>query len=336
MPLTITTSGTWRASSPPRQTDPPVGSIRPSQRSDAPALVKLHERTLLDGGPPTPDVARFVRSFYESVLFDNPWAADDLPSLVYEDAGGEIAAFVGVLPRPMALRGRKVRVALITRVMADPDHPDGGIGVAALFRHALRGPQDMSMADVVNGPGRRLWEASKGVLVAASSLWWSCEAAAPAVSASRPAEVGELHELTERGARGHLLRPVYDEASLGWLLRHMAGARHRGELHQRVVPAPDGSPAGWYLAYTDPDGASSIPQLGAFRGHADRVVADALAFTSGTTTGGRVDVGLAEALTAAGARMRLGPWTYAHSTDRDLLLAVTSGQTFLSRLEGEY
>ncbi|OLT14202.1 hypothetical protein BJF78_19555 [Pseudonocardia sp. CNS-139] len=307
-----------------------MGRIRPARRGDAPALVKLHERTLLDG-PPSPDAARFVRAFYESVLFDNPWAAADLPSLLYEGADGAVAAFVGVLPRPMELRGRRVRAALVTRVMADPDHPDGAIGVAALFRHALRGPQDLSLADVVNGPGRRLWEASKGLLVAASSLWWTAAPPAPsAAPESRPAEPGELLELVARGARARLLRPVYDEASLDWLLRHMAGARHRGELHVRVLPG-----AGWYLAYTNPDGTGSLPQIAAFRGQEGRVVADALAF-AGRRAGGRVDLELADALTAAGAALRLGPLTYAHSKDQDVLLALTSGQAFLSRLEGEY
>lgn len=314
-----------------------VVRIRPARRSDAPALIKLHERTLLDGAPPTPDVARFVRSFYETVLFDNPWAAPDLPSLVCEGADGAVAAFVGVLPRPMVLRERAVRVALLTRVMADPDHPDAAIGVATLFRHALRGPQDLSMADVVNEPGRRLWEASRAVLVTSGSLWWShvaVEAPAP-VPAGRPMGVAELLAAIDECARRFALRPVYDESTLTWLLTHLRGATHRGELQVR---ATDGG--GWYVAYTNPDGFNGVQQIGARPGGAPAVLADLLAHTArsggSADTRGRVDVGMAAALRDRRCALELGPWTYAHSTDRDLLLALAGGQAFLTRMEGEY
>lgn len=316
--------------------------VRPCTRADAPALAALHGRALLDGAPATPGIARFVKAFYADVLFDNPWAAPDLPSLVFEGADGAIAAFVGVLPRPMSLRGRPVRAALITRVMADPAHPEGAIGVAALFRQALRGPQDVSLADLVNEPGRRLWEASKGVLVTAGSLWWSSPPGpAPAPpSTGRPIGAAELLDAVESTAKGFALRPVYDEHSLGWLLAHLRAAGHRGRLHARAVDAPDGTRAGWYLAYANDAGFNGVQQVGVHRGGADLVLADLLAHLpaagGAALTRGRVDLGLAAALEARGCALRLGPWTYAHSRDPEILLALTAGQAFLTRLEGEY
>jgi hypothetical protein len=319
--------------------------IRPYRRADAPALIKLHERALLDGVPVTPDVSRFLRSFYESVLLDNPWAAADLPSLVYEGADGSVAAFVGVLPRPMSYRGRTVRAALITRVMADPGSPEGGIGVAALFRHALRGPQDLSLADVVNEPGRRLWEASKGVVVTAGSLWWQCPTPAPTGEPVRghDLEVGELLDAISSAGRRYALGPVYDEASLSWLLDHLQAATHRGTLHRRAVEGAGGTRIGWYVGYTNPEGFNGVQQLGVepgVDGAAEAVLGDLLGLAAraggASITGGRLDLATAGALPAHGGSLRLGPWTYAHSRDRDLLLALTAGQAFLTRLEGEY
>jgi hypothetical protein len=318
--------------------------IRPYVVSDAPALIKLHERTLLDAAAATPLVSRFVQAFYKSVLFDNPWAASDLPSLVYEGREGEIAAFVGVLPRWMTFRDRPVRVAVLTRVMADPEHPKGSIGVAALFKHALRGPQDLSLGDVVNEPGRRLWEASKGYVVAVSSLWWSSPTNVDAVELPQPAghqmEVAELLDAIEAASKGYALRPIYDERSLAWLLKHLDGAGHRGTLHRRAVVAPGGGRAGWYLYYSNPEGFNGVQQVGVVRGAAaDLVVADMLAHATAVSgaaeTRGRAELGLAGALRAMGCDLHFGPWTYAHSQDRDLLLALTTGQAFLTRLEGE-
>jgi len=41
----------------------------------------------------------------------------DLPSFVYLDGGGSIVGFVGVQPRRLLLRGRRLRAAVATKLM---------------------------------------------------------------------------------------------------------------------------------------------------------------------------------------------------------------------------
>ncbi|MEJ3652813.1 hypothetical protein WEH80_07490 [Actinomycetes bacterium KLBMP 9759] len=312
------------------------GGIRPYAPGDSAQAIALHRKTLTDGEALTPAADAFMTGFYERVLFDNPWADPTLPSLVYEDAQGRVAGFLGVLPRQMTFRKRPLSAALITRFSVDPDQPDAALVAAALFRKALRGPQELTFADVVNEPGRRVWEASRAALVSAGSLWWTT----PGVVASEPPrgrelEVGELLESIQRASRGRDLVPAYDEESLQWLVAHLEGARHRGEFHRRL--APDG--AGWYLYYANAGGFNGVQQTGTLRGDPHAVLQDlqrhAAAVGGAPVTRGRVDVTMAAALKAERCTLSLGPWMYAHSRTTDVLLAVTSGSTFLTRLEGE-
>lgn len=317
--------------------------MRACVRGDAAELVALHRRTLLGPGGASPDVLRFVEDFYGSVLFDNPWADPELPSLVHEGADGRIAAFVGVLPRPMQLHDRPVRAAVITRVMADPDHPEGAIGVAALFRHALRGPQDLSFADVVNEPGRRLWEAQRGVVVMAGSVWWTAptpgDARPDAGAQVRDLKPAELRAAIEAAARRYVLRPVYDDRSVEWLVGHLDAATHRGELHVQGVEGDDGAPAGWYVGYRNDAGWHGVQQVGVVGGRGDAVldaVVGRLAAGGTAPVRGRAEVGLLPFVQARGCTLDVGPWTCAHSRQDDVLLALTAGRAFLTRLEGEY
>lgn len=322
-----------------------TGRIRRFERFDAPLTIELHKKVLLDGAALTPDVSTFIENFYEKVLFEHPWAAEDLPSLVYEDSNGEILAFLGILHRSMVFRDRLIRIALITRFMADPDKPAAAIGAAALFRKALRGPQDLSLADVVNEPGSRVWEASRAVLLPAGSLWWSTTPkplrdATPTRLSSRSIETDELLHCIEQAGKGYALRPNYNESALTWLLGHLEDARHRGTLHRRLVVGPEGKQAGWYVYYANPGGFNGVQQIGVLNGSAGFVLQDLLCHAASTggspTTRGRADPPLVHELQAERFNVTSGPRMYAHSRDAALLLALTSGDCYLTRLEGEF
>ncbi|WP_232667179.1 hypothetical protein [Pseudonocardia sp. TRM90224] len=322
--------------------------IRPYIPADAPQAIALHRKTLTGGKPLAPAADTFMTAFYERVLFDSPWADPALPSLVYEDAQGRVVGFLGIIPRLMTFRKRPLSAALITRFSVDPDEPDASLVAAAMFRKALRGPQELTFADVVNEPGRRVWEASRAALVTAGSLWWTSPGpldGPPDGEVWRPPptgrglEVGELLEVVTRASRGRDLCPAYDEESLKWLVAHLEDARHRGEFHRRLVLDDAGAPAGWYLYYANPDGFNGAQQIGTLGGDPHVVLRDlqrhAAAVGGAPVTRGRVDVTMSAALAAERCTLSFGPWMYAHSRDKDVLLAITAGNSFLTRLEGE-
>lgn len=145
--------------------------VRPCRREDLPAVVDL----LLAGGDVTPGVtAHQIHDYAASVYFENPWARDDMPSLVTVDANGRLEGFVGVVPRRMKL-GEEVIDAVVPGnfvVRASPDGTVNAFAALAMLKRLFSGPQTITVTDTANEASRRLWEAAGAINPGLQSLEW--------------------------------------------------------------------------------------------------------------------------------------------------------------------
>src|SRR6185436_20128785 len=76
-------------------------------------------------------------------------------SLVYEDARGRPAGFIGSIPRRMMFQGQPIRVVVATQLMVAPE--ERGFAGRNLVRALLSGPQDLTLSDTSNEVARRVW-----------------------------------------------------------------------------------------------------------------------------------------------------------------------------------
>lgn len=141
--------------------------VRDFRVDDIDQVVALHGRAF--GVSPGRGSQRLA-AYFEEILFRNPWHDASLPSLV-STKNGHITGFLGVMPRPMALQGRSVRVAVCTQFMVDPQH-SVDLAAVQLLKAFFSGPQDLSLADGANDEARRMWVALGGTAPLLYSLHW--------------------------------------------------------------------------------------------------------------------------------------------------------------------
>ena len=139
-------------------TDESRMSVRPAQHRDLPAVALLRRRVFQHSEQPSVDA---LAPYLALVLFDNPWASPELPSLAVEAADGAIVGFMGRIARPYRQGSRSLIGAVATEVMVDPRFRRQGIG-SKLMRTYLDGGQDFTIADRANDNYRRLCEACGG------------------------------------------------------------------------------------------------------------------------------------------------------------------------------
>ena len=142
-------------------------AVREFRIEDISQVVALHGRVFGESRTRPPQA---LAAYFEEILFKSPWRDAALPSLVAAK-NGHITGFLGVVPRPMTLRGRNLRVAVCTQFMVDPQHR---IDLAAiqLLKAFFAGPQDLSLADGANDDARRMWIALGGAAPLLYSLHW--------------------------------------------------------------------------------------------------------------------------------------------------------------------
>lgn len=176
----------------------PRGRVRALDSGDLAHVVQLYARVY----PERPDAALpELERRLQRILFQHPWPDPRLPSLVYEDAGGELTGFLGVLPRPMVCRdGRRLTAAISHSFLVAPASR-ASLAALHLARRFLEGPQDLSLAEG-NDRSRSLWEGFGGSVSPLYSLCW--------VRPLRPARYA-LGFLQRRGLRpwaSALLQPL--------------------------------------------------------------------------------------------------------------------------------
>ena len=282
--------------------------VRPFAPGDIPSAVQLFSRVY----PATRWVSQSeCEAYFHHIFFANPWADRELPAWVAMD-GARAVGFIGVMPRPMRLRGKALRAAVVTQLMVEQDKRHGMVA-AQLLRRALAGPQDLTISDGANETSRKMWEALGGLTSTLYSLQWrrllrplqstlqrvtSPHGRAAAILATPVAFLADAYAayyrslrrpsaLTEEplqtatlldGLKGlerrFALTPQYDVQSLEWLLGEARAKRRHGELQSRVLRDGSGAIAGWYLYYVN-GGTSKVLQLHAQEG-AERAVLDHL------------------------------------------------------------
>ena len=91
--------------------------IRPLERADLTSAATLYDVGFRDGPcPADPAIADIL----ERILFGNPWADPELPSLIATDDQGRAVGFIGAIPRRMRLGGRPVRLVVASHFVVDP------------------------------------------------------------------------------------------------------------------------------------------------------------------------------------------------------------------------
>jgi len=136
-----------------------------------------------------------------------------------------------------------------------------------------------------------------------------------------------------------LLMPTYDDQSFDWLLAETAEARSRGELEKVIVIDASGQRIGWYVYFAKPHGISDVMQIGGHPEHIEAVIGHMMnrARDKGSVAlEGQLDARYARELTNAGCNFRFASSFFAYSQDPEIMRAVHSGQTSLSRLDGEW
>ena len=286
--------------------------IRPFQRDDIPPVADLFRQAFLENGHH--DSAELA-TYFERVFFENPWYDAELPSFVHVNTEGSIDGFVGVQPKRLRWRGRRLRVATPTKLMVSPNATP--FVATRLVRRLFAGPQDLLISDIGNDAGRRIWEALGGATVLLYSWQWqrpvrparhalawlrakgipgvitdglrpvgwvADRVLAPWVAASRPTNHGySVEDLPLEVLATRLpdllpkraLQPEYDEQWLEWQLRVAQQKEPRRVLRQRLVRDARREPAGWFLYAVDPSGMAEVLQLVARKG-APAVVFEAL------------------------------------------------------------
>lgn len=149
-------------------------AIRPFTPDDIPPVAAMYRRVFLAPGLAStlngPSASAIERAFAE-IFFDNPWYDKEIASLVYEDAAGKVAGFLGVTVRRMLFKERPIRLAVSAHLMTQPGGQQPLAGVQ-LLKAFFNGPQDISLTDGANNAGRRIWEGLGGLTVPAYSFNW--------------------------------------------------------------------------------------------------------------------------------------------------------------------
>ncbi len=139
-------------------------------RADIPAVAGIHMRVFAgtDGEP-----SEGLRSYYETVFFDNPWYDEQQPSLVYRSKKGKVDGFLGVITRRMNFKGRSIRIAIPHRLMVAPDCSSPWAAVKMIKRF-LSGPHDLVLGDGTNDLGRKFMEGMGASISHLYSMNWIC------------------------------------------------------------------------------------------------------------------------------------------------------------------
>ncbi len=318
-----------------------------------------------------------AEAYFELVFFGNPWRDEALPSLVHEDASGAVTGFLGVVPRPMLHRGREVRLAVTTQFMAergmagiqlltralegpqDLTFSDAANDTSRRIWEGLGGTTALVYSLYWEFPLRpvrraasRLGQhpAARGLRLLTRPLVAGADVALRAVSRGRarierpaglrasPLGASDIVAVFPAIASRYSLVPVYDEATVRWLLDRLTERRGSHSLQARLVRGEDGQPLGWYL-YRRAGIRAEVIQIAANPtrwGDVLRMLLVEAREAGLASVAGRMDPGHADKLAALGCAFRReGVWSLLHSRQPELSVAVLGGRAYLSRLDSE-
>jgi len=352
-----------------------MSAIRPLTRDDLPGAVALYAEVVHAGPPPAGLAGQFERTLFGHPWVDEEIPSlvyDDPQHGIVAFLGSHVRRMrtdgrdlrIGCSGQLVARQGSGppgVGALLLRRYLSGPQDlstTDGANDTVRVMWERLGGltapTYSMGWTRVLRPAGfavelaarRRPYRAagaaahvarmvdSGAIRIAASGL-----AAATPQTSDSPLGADELLDALERLPRSYRLRPAYDRPFLEWLFAEATAVAQRGELRRRVVRAPDGSLAGWYVLYIKPGGISSVLQVGALARQEgavlDHLIDDARRAGS-VAVQGRVEAPLLPALVERRCLFRRSEWALLHSSDTDVLAAIAYGGALLTRLEGEW
>jgi hypothetical protein len=156
---------------------------------------------------------------------------------------------------------------------------------------------------------------------------------------SEPLTPAAMLEHLEAVSAGCRIRPDYDEDYLRWLLAEMAMVESRGLLHARLVRGAQGQLLGWYVVYVPAGGIAEAVQVAATEVTAPAVLDDLCAYCAGAGAAalrGRLDPWLFDAVSERRFNLRSSSAVLIHTRDPELGRAILAGESFLTRLDGEW
>jgi len=146
-----------------------MSPVRAFVPDDIPQAADLNWNVLRHGKGPAPPA---LRSYFERLYFHNPLVDESLPSLVFEDATRKIVGFLGVIPRPMSVRGEPLRAAFGSNLVVHPDSRSTLAGLH-LVKTYLAGKQDISLSDSANELTAKVQKGLGAVTLLLDSIHWS-------------------------------------------------------------------------------------------------------------------------------------------------------------------
>jgi hypothetical protein len=349
-------------------------AIRPYERSDLAEVTSLYELAYRSGTrTPPPGLAEYFERIFDDpwadpeipslVYVDEDGAiAGFLGSSVRRlDFGGESVrmAVSGQLVSDPRARSRAAGAFLMKSYLAGPQDltiTDGAteevrrmwVGLGGETRNLecigwIRAFRPwVAAAELVEGPRPRLGRALRPL---APALDATTRALSSWLAVSEPP--GTREELTPGLLVAHvpqvaqrMLRPAYDESFARWLFREAGAVTTRGTLVRQLVRRDTGDPDGWFVYFANKGGIGHVVQVAASERSVDSVLdhlfSDA-ASRGVTALRGRMEAQLREPLSRRDCVLRKSDsLALVHSRRIDLLHAVHSGRSLLTRLEGEW
>jgi hypothetical protein len=134
------------------------------------------------------------------------------------------------------------------------------------------------------------------------------------------------------------LYPGYDDEYVSWLFDELEQVRTRGRLVKSLVREGD-RVLGWYVYYLKPHGISEVLQVAARDRDVDAVIDHLFHHAQANRSvalQGRMEPRLVDPLLSRHCISAPSRWTLVHSRDEQILSAIGSRDTLLTRLEGEW
>ena len=350
--------------------------VRAFEAADIPQVAALHRSIFRAHEEPSAEMEQSYRCFFEDVYLHNPWYEDGICPLVCDEGRGRITGFLGVMPRPMRLKGRPIRAAVSSMFMVDPNHRFG-LAAVQLMRAFLAGPQDLSLADESTGPSRKLWERLGGTTSLLRSMHW--------MRPLRPARLLNV-QLRQRNGLGLLAkvsapfchaadfvvaragaspfqcsppRLAGEEADVRTILECTNSwfgpgalrpdydedsfrwllelASHGDRLEKVAVRNSANKVVGWYVYCLGRERIAEVLQIGSHPNFAQDVLDHLL--SRAKEQGAVAVTGRVDPRymeALAGCMMRPRYWMLLHARNPELLNTIDRGEPFLTRLEGEW
>jgi hypothetical protein len=144
-----------------------MDSIREFTQDDVPAVADLFQSIFRRTKRRAPES---LRSYLVDLYLKNPWHDWNVHSLVYV-TNGSVAGFVGAMPFPFIVGGKRLRTVIAGNLMIDPDIHNPFAAVRML-RQLFAGAQDVTWTDTANHAARKILEGLGSVTIPTYSLQW--------------------------------------------------------------------------------------------------------------------------------------------------------------------